>query len=249
MGIFSRYVAPDIANDVWSRRAEFLEPGGRPRAQKLIATVLFSDIKGFTAVSEKLEAAALMDWLNSYMEAMAGLVMQHGGVVDKFIGDAVMAVFGVPVARGSEPEIAGDARSAARCALAMRRELGRFNAEWATRGVPAIGIRVGILTGELISGSLGSAERMEYTVIGDTVNTASRLESFKLAPGEAPPAALAEETEGVCRVLVGESTASRLGATARRSLRCLSCIHPRGMAGIGTASSLRDRSGRRPGDG
>ncbi len=211
MSIFSRYVASDIANDVWARRAEFLEPGGRPRPQKLVATVLFSDIKGFTAVSEKLEAAGLMEWLNSYMEAMAGLVMKHGGVVDKFIGDAVMAVFGVPVARMSEVEVIGDAQSAARCALAMREDLERFNAEWAAKGLPAIGIRVGILTGELISGSLGSAERMEYTVIGDTVNTASRLESFKLAPGEAPSGAASAEAEGACRILVGESTASRLG--------------------------------------
>ncbi|HEX9397338.1 MAG TPA: adenylate/guanylate cyclase domain-containing protein [Burkholderiales bacterium] len=217
MSIFSRYVAADIANDVWSRRAEFLESGGRPRPQKLIATVLFSDIKGFTAVAEKLDAAGLMEWLNSYMEAMAGLVMKHGGVVDKFIGDAVMAVFGIPVKRESEAEIEQDARSAARCALAMREDLARFNAEWAAKGLPAVGIRVGIYTGELISGSLGSSERMEYTVIGDTVNTASRLESFKLAPTEVPPEALAEvereatDREGACRILVGESTASRLG--------------------------------------
>jgi len=201
MSIFSRYVAADIANDVWSRRAEFMESGGRPRPQKLVATVLFSDIKGFTAVSEKLEAAGLMEWLNSYMEAMAGLVMRHGGVVDKFIGDAVMAVFGIPVKRTTALEIASDARAAARCALAMRADLARFNAEWAARGLPAIGIRVGIHTGELISGSLGSSERMEYTVIGDTVNTASRLESFKLDTEEDSP----------CRILVGESTAGHLG--------------------------------------
>jgi len=210
MSIFSRYVAADIANDVWSRRADFME-GGRPRPQKLVATVLFSDIKGFTAVAEKLDAAGLMEWLNSYMEAMAGLVMKHGGVVDKFIGDAVMAVFGIPVQRTNEAEISQDANAAARCALAMRADLERFNAEWASRGLPAIGIRVGIYTGELISGSLGSSERMEYTVIGDTVNTASRLESFKLAPGESPPEALAEEHEGFCRILVGETTAARLG--------------------------------------
>jgi adenylate cyclase len=202
MSIFSRYVAADIANDVWSRRAEFME-SGRPRPQKLVATVLFSDIKGFTAVSEKLDATALMDWLNSYMEAMAGLVMKHGGVVDKFIGDAVMAVFGIPVKRNSDPEIDADARAACRCALAMRADLERFNAEWAAKDLPPIGIRVGIHTGELVSGSLGAAERMEYTVIGDTVNTASRLESYKL------------EREEPCRILVSESTAARLGAGFR----------------------------------
>lgn len=211
MSIFSRYMARDLAADVWNRREEFLETGGRPRPQRLAATVLFSDIKGFTAVSEKLEAAGLMEWLNSYMEAMAGLVMKHGGVVDKFIGDAVMAVFGVPVARRTEQEIARDAQAAARCALAMRQGLARFNAEWAKKGLPAIGIRVGLFTGELISGSLGSSERMEYTVIGDTVNTASRLESFKLAPGESPPEALAEEKDGVCRILAGDTTVRLLG--------------------------------------
>ena len=211
MSIFSRYMAQDLAADVWNRREEFLEPGGRPRPQRLTATVLFSDIKGFTAVSEKLDAAGLMEWLNAYMETMAGLVMKHGGVVDKFIGDAVMAVFGVPVARSTPEEIARDAQAAARCALEMRSELARFNARWAEKGLAQIGIRVGLYTGELISGSLGSSERMEYTVIGDTVNTASRLESFKLAPGEAPPEALAEERDGACRILAGDATARLLG--------------------------------------
>ena len=211
MGIFSRYMGPDMAADVWQRRSEFLEAGGRPRPLRLTATVLFSDIKGFTAVSEKLDAAGLMEWLNSYMEAMAGLVMRHGGVVDKFIGDAVMAVFGVPVARTTQAEIAADAKAAVGCALAMRKELSRFNTHWGSRGLPPIGIRVGIYTGELVSGSLGSSDRMEYTVIGDTVNTASRLESFKLAPGEAPPEALAEEKDGACRIMVGDSTARLLG--------------------------------------
>ena len=211
MSIFSRYMARDLAADVWQRRAEFLETGGRPRPQKLVATVLFSDIKGFTHVAEKLDATALMEWLNAYMEAMAGLVMKHGGVVDKFIGDAVMAVFGVPVARADQAGIVADARAAARCALAMRAELQRFNAQWAKKGLPPIGVRVGIYTGELVSGSIGSSERMEYTVIGDTVNTASRLESFKLTPGEAAPEALAEEQDGACRILVGSATATRLG--------------------------------------
>jgi adenylate cyclase len=110
-------------------------------------------------------------------------------------------VFGIPVKRTSDAEISEDARAACRCALAMRADLARFNAEWAAKGLPPIGIRVGVYTGELVSGSLGAAERMEYTVIGDTVNTASRLESFKLDP----------EPDDDCRILVGEATASRLG--------------------------------------
>ena len=110
-----------------------------------------------------------------------------------------------------EAEIALDAQAAARCALAMRVGLAAFNAKWAPKGIPPIGIRIGLYTGELISGSLGSSERMEYTVIGDTVNTASRLESFKLAPGEAPPEALAEEKDGACRIIAGDTTVRLLG--------------------------------------
>ena len=125
-----------------------------------------------------LEPAALIDWLNRYLEAMARIVAAHGGVVDKFMGDAVMAVFGVPLPCRDAKLIAEQARNAATCALAMARELERLNAELRAGGLPSIAVRIGIHTGGLIAGSLGSAERSEYTVIGDTENTASRLESF-----------------------------------------------------------------------
>ena len=166
--------------------------------------MLFSDIKGFTSVSERLDAAALVDWLNNYMERMAGLVMRHGGVVDKFIGDAVMAVFGVPFARTSAEDVARDAIAAVDCALAMRAELEAINREHDARALPPIEIRIGIFTGPLIVGSLGSRERLDYTVIGDTVNTAARLESYR---GDDP-----RLDAGACRILIGEPTLKNAGA-------------------------------------
>lgn len=177
MGLFSRHVSGAVAEEIWRRRDEFLEQG-RPKPRSLQATVVFVDIKGFTQVAEMLEPAALIDWLNGYLEAMVPIVAAHGGVVDKFMGDAVMAVFGVPLPCRDAKLIAEQAQNAATCALIMARELKRLNAELRAGGLPSIAVRVGIHTGGLIAGSLGSAERSEYTVIGDTVNTASRLESF-----------------------------------------------------------------------
>ncbi len=186
MGLFSRHVSGAVAEEIWRRRDEFLDQG-RPKPRSLQATVLFVDIRGFTQIAELLDPVALIDWLNRYLEVMVRAVTTHGGVVDKFIGDAVMAVFGVPLPCQDPHLIAEQARGAAACALSMAGELERLNAELSAAGLPSISIRVGIHTGSLVAGSLGSAERSEYTVIGDTVNTASRLESFadQLADSEA----------------------------------------------------------------
>jgi len=177
MQMFSREVSPDIAQALWEQRDHFME-GNRPHPQRLTATVLFTDLKGFSTTSEGLDPEHLMSWLNEYMSAMASVVMANHGVVEKYIGDSVMALFGAPLARATQEEIAQDARNAVRCALQMGKEMERLNAEWKERGLPDCTMRVGIHTGTLVAGSLGSAERQEYTVIGDSVNTASRLESF-----------------------------------------------------------------------
>jgi adenylate cyclase len=177
MQLFSKQVSPDIAQAIWEQREMFLA-GQRPRSQKLTATVLFTDLEGFSTTSEKMDPAALMDWLNEYMEAMANTITAHQGVIEKYIGDAIMAVFGVPLARTSEDEIRRDARNAVRCALAMGVKIDELNAQWSERGLPVCGMRIGIHTGPLVAGSLGSTDRQEYTVLGDSVNTASRLESF-----------------------------------------------------------------------
>lgn len=182
LGLFSRYVPRSVAEDLWERREEVLSETGRPMPRRLTATVLFSDIEGFTTVSERLEAARLAAWLDDYLNAMAGEVARAGGVVDKFVGDAVMAVFGVPIAHEREEDQRRDARSAVECALAMRRALTGLNAKWRLEGLPEVRVRAGIHTGPVVAGSFGNAERLEYTVIGDTVNVASRLEGFDKTP-------------------------------------------------------------------
>lgn len=208
MQLFSRYIPRSIAVSLWRQRDQFLS-GGRPLSQRLTATVLFSDLRGFTSVSEQLEPQALMDWLNDYMETMARVVMQHGGIVDKFIGDAVMAVFGVPLARETDAEIQQDAVHAVDCAVAMESEVNRLNTLWKAQGRPTIGMRIGIFTGPLVAGSLGSSERMEYTTIGDTVNIASRLESLDKDLTDLDYASSA------CRTLIGETTMTCLNGKYR----------------------------------
>jgi adenylate cyclase len=204
MQLFSNQVSPDIAEALWDQREAFLA-GNRPLSQKLIATVLFTDLKGFSSTSEGLEPAALMDWLNEYMEVMAGAVMKHEGVVEKYIGDSIMAVFGVPIPRASQEQIARDAQNSVRCALAMRDEMDKLNVLWKERGLPACSTRIGIHTGPLVAGSLGSLDRQEYTVIGDSVNTASRLESFGK---DSTDPNLADDK---CRILISEATRLFLG--------------------------------------
>jgi class 3 adenylate cyclase len=199
MQLFSKHVSSQVAEALWQQRDQFLD-GGRPRSQKLIATVMFTDLQGFTTVSEKLEPQALMDFLNTYMELVARMVMEHGGVVDDYFGDGVKVNFGVPVPRTTEAEIRADATNAVNCALALEQEMRRLNAHMKERNLPTLRMRVGIYTGPVVAGSLGSADRMKYTTLGDTVNTASRLESFD------KELYLPHLEDSPCRILIGEST-------------------------------------------
>jgi adenylate cyclase len=201
MQIFSKHVSADIAQTLWEQKEELLA-GQRPRSQKVTATVLFTDLEGFSSTSEKLEPAVLMDWLNEYMEAMATAIMARQGLIEKYIGDAIMAVFGVPLAHSKPEEIQEDARNAVRCALDMREKMIELNVLWEKRGLPCCGMRIGIHTGSLVAGSLGSADRQEYTVIGDSVNTASRLESYDKNWEDA------DSPRSPCRILISEATFS-----------------------------------------
>jgi adenylate cyclase len=199
MQLFSRHVSPEVAEAVWRQREQFMD-GGRPRSQKFTATVLFTDLKAFTSISEKMDPQALLEWLNTYMEAMARLVMDHGGVIDNYVGDSIKADFGVPLPRTTEAAIAQDAVAAVNCALAMERELERLNADWQRQKLPTVEMRIGIFTGPVVGGSLGSAQRLKYTTIGNTVNVASRLESYdqdRFDPDFANRS---------CRILIGEQT-------------------------------------------
>ena len=203
MHLFARHVSTSVANVIWQQRDQLIE-GGRIRPQKLTASVLFSDLQGYTSMSEAHEAQEVMDWLNMYMEAMVGVIIANNGTIDKFIGDSIMAVFGAPIPSSTEAEIRRDAANAVRSALAMEKELLRLNEGWREKGYPVAGMRIGIYTGQLVAGSLGSALRSEYTLIGDTVNIASRLESFDKTVSVGP-------SESVCRILIGGATLDLLG--------------------------------------
>jgi len=204
MQLFSKHVSREVAEVIWKERDQFLD-GGRPRSQKLISTILFTDLEGFTTLSEKMDPQALIDWLNTYHEAMAQLVMEHGGIVDEYAGDGLKADFGVPLPRTTEREISQDAVNAVNCALAMKKEINRLNTFWQGHNLPTVNMRVGIFTGPVVAGSLGSTQRLKYTTIGDTVNIASRLERFsKDLVGY-------DFKNSPCHILIGESTLQYLG--------------------------------------
>lgn len=203
MQLFSRHVSREVAETIWLQRDEFLD-GGRPRPRRLVATVLFSDLVGFTSIAETLEPQVLVEWLGDYIDTMTQQVIHHGGVINKYMGDAIMALFGVPFARTTEAEIARDATAAVSCALAMEASLVELNRRWRTESLPTMGMRIGIFTGPLVAGTFGSTERSEYTVVGDTVNSAARLESFDKAFLTPDPAGTP------CRILIGESTSRYL---------------------------------------
>jgi adenylate cyclase len=220
MEIFSRQVSPDVAEELWRARESFLS-GGRIEARTLTVTVLFSDLENFTPVAERLAPVELMGWLNDYMEAMAGLVMAHGGVVDDYYGDAIKANFGVPVARTSDAEVEDDAHRAVQCALAMTRELMRMNQVWSAQGLPMVRMRAGICTGSVVAGCIGSAKRMKYTTIGDVVNTAARLESYGKEVVPIDPKIPA-------RVMLAESTVARLGGAF--AVQAVGALHLKGKS-------------------
>jgi len=162
---FGKFVNKEIAEQVLKGTIKL---GG----ERKTATVFFSDIRSFTAISEKLEPEEVVEFLNDYMTRMVDCINKTKGVVDKYIGDAVMAVWGAPVSHGNDTE------NAINGALMMRTALIEFNRGRGGDKKPVIKIGCGINTGPVLAGQIGSNERMEYTVIGDTVNLASRIESL-----------------------------------------------------------------------
>ncbi len=195
MQLFSKHVSPEIADSIWKQRDLFFDKG-RPKPRKMTVSVLFSDIKGFTAISETLDPEMHIQWLNTYMEAMTEIIIKHGGIVDDYAGDGIKANFGVPFPRENEAEIARDAVNAVTCAIAMGEEVERLNPIWHNQGLPNAGTRIGIYTGSIIAGALGSSQRMKYTTVGDIVNIAARLESYDKNFAKNNP----------WRILIGETT-------------------------------------------
>lgn len=169
--LLSRRVSPTLLRDILRNPGPIWTQAGGSRAR---CVVLFSDLVGFTSLSVGLPATELFALLNRYFELMASAVLAEQGLLDKFIGDAVMAEFGVPRSRGDVEE----ARAAVRAALAMQSGLEALNRELAAVGRPPLRHGIGLHVGEVIAGNLGAAQRLEFTVVGATVNVASRLEGL-----------------------------------------------------------------------
>jgi adenylate cyclase len=162
--LLNLYVSPEVARNA-------LENGTELGGQLVTCSVLFADIRDFTTISERLDPEALMKLLNQYMSQMVEVIVAHGGMVNKFGGDSLLAVFGTPL----NPQ-ADHASQAVRAARAMFVALDRFNGYQAQWGQPQLRIGVGVATGAVVAGNVGGQERLEYTVIGDTVNLAARLQ-------------------------------------------------------------------------
>lgn len=162
-----KYMSQDVMKRI-VMNIDNLGLGGK----KATVTVLFSDIRGFTSLSETMSAEQVSEILNEYFTEMEPIVAKHNGIINKFIGDAVMAIFGEPI------QDKNHALNAVRCGYEMLVKVKELQRKWASEGKPRIEIGVGINTGEVFVGNIGSVNRMEYTVIGDTVNLASRLESY-----------------------------------------------------------------------
>jgi len=185
----SRYMDPKLAEQLLAGGEDIL--GGKV----VDVTVLFSDIRNFTTLTEALGAQGTVSFLNDYFTLMVDCLQAEGGMLDKFIGDAIMAVFGIPLAHEDDED------RALRCAIAMIQSLAAFNVKRASAGQKPIDIGIGLNTAQVVSGNIGSPKRMDYTIIGDGVNLAARLESAC--------------KQYSARILISEFTHARLKGTYR----------------------------------
>jgi CHASE2 domain-containing sensor protein len=198
MKLLGQQTSPEVAAALWNSRDRLLQ-SGMLAGQSLTVTVMFADIKSFSTISEQRSPDQVLHWLNEYMRIMAQAVRAHHGIINKFLGDGLMAVFGVPLPRNTWADVAQDAQRAVACALTMSDRLQELNHDWQQRGLPVVQMRVGIFTGAVMAGSLGGKDRLEYAVIGDSVNIASRLESCEK-----------DRQPDNCRILIARQTLNYL---------------------------------------
>jgi adenylate cyclase len=215
--LFGQYVSKDVYDQLVANPA-LARLGGQRRDM----TVLFSDIRGFTTVSEKGQPEDIVHLLNEYFTRMVQIVFHHKGTVDKFVGDMVMALFGAPL---EDPRHADHAVEAA---LDMIQELHKLNAQWTAEGRPPLDIGIGINTGPMIAGNIGSDQIMSYTVIGDAVNLGSRLESLN--------------KQYATRIIISEATRSHL--TGTYTFRSLGDVIVKGKTKAVAIFEVVDRSDR-----
>jgi adenylate cyclase len=204
-----RYLSPQVASRIIAftdaQGAEF----GVPEVREV--TVLFADIVGFTTMSEKMSPAAVALLLNDYLSRMTEVIFRYEGTLDKYIGDAIMAVFGAPL------DMPDHAERAIRTALEMQERLGEWNSEH--KEGPSLRIRIGINSGKALAGEIGSINKKEYTVLGDTVNTASRLESGVAKPGSV---VIGENTHGIVE---GQFECRSLGSFSLKGKEREVCVY------------------------
>jgi adenylate cyclase len=189
-GALSQYLSPDVMEEV-VRDPSAVKLGGEKREM----TVLFSDIRGFTSFSETLDPERLVHFLNRYLTRMSDIIFEHEGTVDKYMGDAIMAFWGAPKAQPDH------ARLACQAALEMAEELERLNVELSAEGFPELQIGIGLNSGPMSVGNMGSERRFDYTVMGDAVNLGSRLEGLNKEYGTA--------------IIASEATLEAAGAIGR----------------------------------
>ncbi len=181
---FGRYLSDEIVDQLLES-PEGLELGGEQR----VVSIMMADLRGFTSMSERLKPSNVLAIVNNFLEVMTEVLIEHQGTIDEFIGDAILAIFGAPVLREN------DAFRAVRCALEMQLSMERVNAWNRSRGFPEIAMGIGINTGEVVVGNIGSEKRSKYGVVGSNVNLTSRIESY---------------TEGG-EIIVAQSTAEACG--------------------------------------
>ncbi|MCC7053296.1 MAG: adenylate/guanylate cyclase domain-containing protein [Gemmatimonadaceae bacterium] len=201
--LFSRFVTPALAGEAWKARHLYLQ-GGRPAPLALPVTVLFLDLRGFTRFSEGHDAAAVMALLTDVTAACAADIATFGGLVDDFAGDGIKADFGVPVPRRSAGEVARDAQDAVACAQQLAHTIARLLPD--APGRPGTRARIGVHSGAAVAGTVGGGTRLKYTVVGDVVNVASRLQSVDLSDDGT--------TDAPCRIVVSADTMVLLGTAA-----------------------------------
>lgn len=193
-GMFSRYVPKRVVDEI-IEHPEMLQLGGERRRM----TVLFTDVAGFTSISEQMSADDLVALLNEYLSEMSRIILGHEGIIDKYEGDLIMAEWGAPVYNEQHSTLA------CRAALRMQRKLAEMREQWRREGHPALDSRVGINTGEMLVGNMGCLEVFDYTVMGDAVNIASRLEGANKSYGT--------------KIMIGQETRDEVGdAFATRPL-------------------------------
>ena len=188
--LLGQTTSPAVARQLWEQRDSLLRDG-QFEGKQITATVLFTDTQDFTSISEQLSPSELLTWLNRGMGLLVKEITNHGGIINKFTGDGLLAVFGAPLSQG----VALDARHAIDASLAITAQLEDLNKEFCLEKAPPMRVRIGIHSGPVIAGSMGSSARLEYTVMGDTVNCASRLESLARVP-----------TQDICRTLFSRET-------------------------------------------